>query len=343
MHFFRNRFFRLIFVSLLGIGLAVLLITLLIQFTNLDISTFLGIFLETSEFTIVSVLLMMAINLSVGALKWKLVIEHLQDKTSRRPSFMFYLFYTSLGAFFGLFLPVQVTTLLVRGTSFRAGWGSMRKGMITSLFSQTQDFILIAIFLIPGLFLITGNTSFPTWALSVLLLLFFGYVFFHSFAAKIVNNLANIQIQPKPSKSQYPKIIHKFQEVFTVMNDMKLWDRSLVIPLYCLSLLRFLNLALRSYIISQELGLGVSPFLVFSMSSIVQLSLIVAVTPGNLGLLEWGWVGLLRFVGIHLTEAANFALVSRIFGYGSTILVFTVILIIFFGLKIITKDKRNLV
>jgi hypothetical protein len=64
------------------------------------------------------------------------------------------------------------------------------------------------------------------------------------------------------------------------------------------------------------------------------MSIIVAITPGNIGIAEWGWVGLLSLVGISTYDAGYFAIISTVLGYGSTIAVFTGILMMFFLWKL---------
>ena len=78
-----------------------------------------------------------------------------------------------------------------------------------------------------------------------------------------------------------------------------MFDNRLMASLYRNSLLKFVLLALRIYLVGSVLDLAASFTEITSIFSILQLSIIFTVTPGNLGVVEWGWVGLLPQVGVE--------------------------------------------
>lgn len=335
-NFLGNKNFQLTFVSVIAIGLAILLIVSLINYTNINLNSLLATVSSFPLWGIALFLVMTLLNLMIGAKKWELAVKHLSGNNSDQPGYLFFLMYTTLGAFIGLFVPIQVSTLAVRSISLRVGgFGSIKKGVATSLIAQFQDVIMITIFFIPGLFVIFGRGNSVFWLASVAGLIVAGFIFFGKFAFTIFNRITNLRVLELTARDAESKNLFRLakRRIVTLLQeiaDKRVLAPSLTIPLFGLSFLRFINLALRSYLISWLIRLNVSPIIIMSISSIVQLSLIIAVTPGNMGLLEWGWVGLLSLVGVSVLDAGQFALAARIFGYSSTIILFCGILLSFF-------------
>jgi uncharacterized membrane protein YbhN (UPF0104 family) len=76
--------------------------------------------------------------------------------------------------------------------------------------------------------------------------------------------------------------------------------------------LKFLNLVARNYLVVLAAGLpiGFSPTAL--AIPVLILASIIAITPGNLGISEWGWVGVLMVFGTSKLDAAEFAILRRV-------------------------------
>jgi hypothetical protein len=73
-------------------------------------------------------------------------------------------------------------------------------------------------------------------------------------------------------------------------------------------------------------GFAINFWQIFFTTTLVQSAMLLSFTPANLGFMEWSWIGGLRLLGVAAQEAGNFALLQRILGLGSVILI-----AIFFG------------
>lgn len=72
-------------------------------------------------------------------------------------------------------------------------------------------------------------------------------------------------------------------------------------------------LALCYYAISRSIGLA-QPWTVYAAGfAVTQLSLVVAVTPGGLGLVDAGWYGVLLLAGVPTQQALTFVIAQRAF------------------------------
>ena len=73
---------------------------------------------------------------------------------------------------------------------------------------------------------------------------------------------------------------------------------------------------------AQAFALPIGVFEMLAVAPIIQLTVIISVTPGGLGINEAGWIGVLTAMGMAADEAAGFAVAYRIvqvatFGIGA--------------------------
>jgi uncharacterized protein (TIRG00374 family) len=82
------------------------------------------------------------------------------------------------------------------------------------------------------------------------------------------------------------------------------------------TVLKFLSLVLRAFLIAQALGLDISFDAFFLATPLAQASLLLAFTPGGLGFNELGWFGALALLGIETNNILAFLVGHRLFNYG---------------------------
>jgi uncharacterized protein (TIRG00374 family) len=87
--------------------------------------------------------------------------------------------------------------------------------------------------------------------------------------------------------------------------------RRIALAAYGLTLLRYTSMAARFAAVSTAVGIDVPPLLVFVGIPIAQLGLLLSVTPGALGALEAGWLGVLLLAGLPRAEIAAFLIAQR--------------------------------
>jgi uncharacterized membrane protein YbhN (UPF0104 family) len=80
---------------------------------------------------------------------------------------------------------------------------------------------------------------------------------------------------------------------------------------YGMTVLRYALMAARFAAVSQAVGINVPPLLIFVGIPIAQLGLLLAVTPGALGAMEAGWLGVLLLAGLPRPEIATFLIAQR--------------------------------
>jgi uncharacterized membrane protein YbhN (UPF0104 family) len=80
---------------------------------------------------------------------------------------------------------------------------------------------------------------------------------------------------------------------------------------YGLTVLRYALMAARFAAVSQAVGIDVPPLWVFVGIPIAQLGLLFSVTPGALGAMEAGWLGVLLLAGLPRPQIVTFLIAQR--------------------------------
>jgi hypothetical protein len=81
--------------------------------------------------------------------------------------------------------------------------------------------------------------------------------------------------------------------------------------IWSLTLLRSILLPLQFVIIAEAFDLGISPWVIFAVWPVAQVTLVTGLTPGGLGIADLGWLGLLVAAGVGTTEASTFVIAQR--------------------------------
>lgn len=87
--------------------------------------------------------------------------------------------------------------------------------------------------------------------------------------------------------------------------------RSELTAVWSLTLLRSVLLTLQFILLGEAFDLGISPWVIFAIWPVVQLTVVSGITPGGLGIVDLGWLGLLVAAGIGTAEASTFVIVQR--------------------------------
>lgn len=252
------------------------------------------------------------------SLKWKLVIQGLTSD-QKKPQ-KFYLFYIALGSFIGLVTPRQLSMLGLQSIVIRThNIGSLFKGFLTSIYNQLFN-LLIPLFILPSaLLLIFKYITLPTAiTVSVATLLIAPFLIIR-FQKPALELLYRIYQKIKKNSSKQKKI----NSTNSSISDLSVLKPRLTLILYILTILFHISLITRSYLIVQSANLSISIWQIAFGNMIVFVAMLIGLTPGNLGMMEWGWIGILELFQVPIVDAVSFALLQRILLTISIFLVFT--------------------
>lgn len=295
-----------------GVGAAVA-IALLVDFAGARFGELADRLASVGLGTLALACLASLVQIAISARKWQMVLASISAEPTKQPGLRLSLLLAGLAAVAAQFLPLVVATPVLRSLAARYATGmSIVDGALASVIEQAFDVLAFLLLFVPTLFVFSlalagVGVGFATWIAvaalaggSVFLLLGAG-------PERILGRLVRRVLRAE----RWAAVLQAIAGI-----DVRLQRRML-----CLSLLRNGAILARVMIIAAAAGFTLPVVHLVYGHTIVQASQLAAITPGNLGLAEWTWVGALGYLGHETAMVAIFALTLRMVSIVSYILV----------------------
>jgi len=243
----------------------------------------------------------------VSALRLRVVAQALAgDYAGSRRRF----YYLSMTArVLGLVLPRGISTLGGKSVGLRALGISLRRSLWIVLMDNLYDILTLGIAAIPAIFFLQNQLSVSSFALltltlwALLALLLWLIIASGRLAPLLQWLLARVPWLSQRLPMDERIAAHLFPRAAPAMTALLQ-----TIVLNALLIVTYATVA-------RALGLSASVWLFAAAFPITQLSLIIAVAPGGLGIFDLGWLGLLRLGGMPQDDALTFVIAQRAFIY----------------------------
>ncbi len=213
-----------------------------------------------------------------GARKWALWAKALHGNAGKEPAPGFFFRHFAWQNWFGQFMPPSLAIILGRSWATRhmpdVNW---RAGAGNAFYDQLMEFALLTALLPAAVLILWRHVDVWVWApVAVLGLLGTSAIIF---------------------------FLNRF-----------FWRslRPFMLSLLAWSALRVLLTVARLVVAAPALGLAIEPVVIAAAAPVVALLFLIPLTPGNLGVAEWGWAGLLAFAGTEPVSAGLLALGTRL-------------------------------
>jgi hypothetical protein len=214
-----------------------------------------------------------------GARKWAVLADLMHGAAGVEPRRGYFLRHYTWQSWIGQFIPPSLAIILGRGVVARQMGGDLRArdGFWSAFWDQGLEFaVLVGMMPASVLLLWGGEVGELFWfllAAGVFLVLPVGYLFFFIFQKKILG---------------------RFYALFFLSVGRVFW------------------LTLRLVVGSFALGLPFDPSLIVAAVPFVSCLSLLPFVPGNLGLAEWGWVGVMALGGADPALVAYYAIAFRL-------------------------------
>lgn len=243
----------------------------------------------------------------VSALRLRVVAQALAgDGVGSRRRF----YYLSMTArVLGLILPRGISTLGGKSVGLRALGISLRRALWIVLMDNLFDILTLVLAAIPAVLFLQNQIGALTFAaLTAVLWLLLALVLWVVIASGRLTPLFGWLL------ARVPWLSRRFQLDERLAAQLFPRAAPAMVALGQTVILNVLLIATYA-LIAGALGLSVSGWLFAAAFPVTQLSLIVAVAPGGLGIFDLGWLGLLRLGGMAPDDALTFVVAQRAFIY----------------------------
>ncbi len=280
-----------------------------------------------------------ALFILLSALKWRLVMGHIASDEADAPSWGFSLYYTGLGSVLALVITPHAAMVVSRsfGTKIHLR-GSPIVSAAASAYEQLFDVVPLVTMSVAALSAILLETNLGGWlaiaaglnAAALLAMIFL----FRTGASSLA------RLMPLPHRSR--ESLRKKLEWFETPAARTLLGPSFVSTLFAISLARYAVILLRTGFVMAAVALPISTFQFFKAYGLARLSTLLSITPGELGISEWTWTGVLTWMGCRLDEATRFGLTNRVYNIASLVIIFALLWVTLTVLRIgpVSGDDR---
>ena len=246
----------------------------------------------------------------ITGIKWRYVTRLTSRGIDLGPG---YYFYSALIGLLGQVLPLQVAMLAGRSLALRLhGNVPLRRGAGAVVYDQFFD-LLVPLTMVAPILLAAAQVV-PHQTGGWLCLGAVGAV--GSLLALFGEPAIRTMLRPLLLMPQSWKVTRLAR---SLQDGTSLTGRQTLVTLYALSSLRVANLVLRAWLVGWTLHLDLSWMVILFANCGVTFSLIFAFLPGALGVVEWGWVGMLHLFGVDTIDATHYALSSRLFAVSALV------------------------
>lgn len=319
--------------------LAGALILLLGTAAKIDFSALLEALLATHPLFALGVLASTFAHVVLSAYKWRLVTRRVSPAEAARAGGLFFLFYTCLGAVMAQVVSMHVSMTAVRSIGLRFHQKvPVARGAATSLYEQVFDLLVPVVLVGPSLLVLVGAIGFAGWlllSLAGLAVLGAGGAIWGS---RAIAWLSRAVANRGPRNAPFEILRNALRGAA----ELQVFESGLISAIFGLSVMRYANLAFRACLVVMATGLAVDLSAVIYAMPLGQLSTLITLTPGALGIAEWTWSSLLALQGTSLALAGQFALLNRLLSLAAELIVAAAVALAFLGTRPWTRggDER---
>lgn len=215
---------------------------------------------------------------------------------------------TAIGGLLGQVMPVQVSMAVARGLGLRLQQRSgFAKGAIHTIYEYIFDFFFLLGLAVPSYLILTGALD-AERALSVLSAAILLAAVIGALSLDVMYKVGERVVERTGASRLPPWMADIFETGVPRLRPGQVHLLSL------LSLLRFVASVASVLVLASALNFDVQAWQVMISLPLAQLTVLIPITPGGLGVLEWTWTSSLHMMGVSFTKAAVLILAARVLG-----------------------------
>ena len=298
----QNPLSRRVGLSLVGLIVAIAVIVALAARSGVTMESVLTLVAASPWWLVPAVAVLTAGQIALSAVKWHMVLTRVSSGSNVTAGFAFHVSVAS--AFLSQVMTSYLSAVVTRSWAARRAHGvSLGAGAGTSLFEQIFDVAIIAAMLAPTLIVYFLGGSFSLWL---------GLTAVSLTAGAVIFLMLGRNVQYLPVSDAKTGLVARLFAAFRSASAAGLFAPGMVLKLYALSVLRYLLILARVPVTIAALALAIGMMDAAQGFTVVQATQLASITPGNLGIQELSWTGVLVLRDTPLELAAAFAIAFRI-------------------------------
>ena len=294
-----------IIFSILSLALGLLLVWLILRFTNVELSEIIASFYHLNPWYTGLAIASLILHLWFTAYKWNLVTDKLTPERKQSPRF--YLFYTTLGALSMQFMPQYIGMVAVQNLALRVHKiSSFSRGFLSVIYDQFFNFLIPLLLFPASVLFVLGYISLSLAIFATSTVVILAHFIIKKWHKPLIELLIKAYWYVKNLKAKDKQTTQS-----AVTGEYSLFGRKFTIYLFWVSVIRYLFWLIRGVLIAVAGGFKIKLWAIVFITPIVQLAMLLSFTPANLGLMELSWIGLLGLFHVPTIQSIEFAFLQR--------------------------------
>lgn len=335
----KNKITLIVKQSLFAI-LGITLVYFLIRISGLS---FKELFERCANIKFTYILLMIALSflsIFLKSIRWSLIVRILTDRDKFPRGFFFY--YTCISTLMTQIVSQAFVNIGVKTLSLKYKQNiNVIEGSSTGVIEHLLNILIILASALPSFLFVTKLVS-PSLAIGLsLMLIIFIFVLTNSYYYLMLKyTYATISFAYNIiGKIPFLKRFASYDLSFS--NSTTEIKKTCAMKLLIFSVLIYYALLIRFYIYGGALNIDI-PFFQFILTfPIVYIINAIGITPGSIGISEFGWFGVLLFIGVGREDASIYIVSQRIFSIIS-ILIITLFGYIYYSFETVSTSRNKL-
>ena len=277
--------------------------------SGLDARTLMARLAGSPAWLIVAFIALTMAQIALSALKWRTVINIMVPTEGQPAKFKFFFNCSAISALLSQVLTTYAASIIVRSWAARRFHNvPLAKGAASSAIEQIFDVVILLVMVLATASVWFTGGSFAQWLIVMSVAIALGGLSIYG-----LRSLLSVVGHLHPSLASLAALQNSGE-------GARLFATPLMLRLYTLSFLRYVLMMIRAPLIVVALGFPILAQDAAQGFTIVQVTQLAAFTPGNLGLQEWGWTGVMAYLGYGAELGIEFALALRLIGFATMIL-----------------------
>ena len=306
----KQKNYRGVAVHLMLLSLGAVIIILMVWFSGVTIEMIRESIVSTKYYYLFVVLGATFLATFITSLKWEAILNDLVEIKETTKGY--FLYYSAIGLIANYIVP-QIGNYGLKTASMKLSYNvPVDKGLLSILIEQLFDLLTLVLVMLPSVLFYLKILSLNRT------LIFIGILFTGAFALLVYNHVKVVSMVLRTYEFLYGLVVkllptHNDQSVKRTMlhNEVSL-SRNTSLKVLYYSILKYLCLTTRFYVVVLSLRIDVSFVQILLASAIVQGITLITFIPGSLGILEASWFGILTLLGVNRSEIGAFVIISRV-------------------------------
>ena len=284
------------------------LVTALSMVLDIDYASLLDIFLGIDQIHFLAIGICTILFVALSSLKWWLAMKVIDQGSHENHHWSLYAFYTALGAVLSTVIINHLSMIISRGVGAKLHLKrSPTIAMSASLYEQLFDMLVLLIFALSAAVVLAFNLDAWIWVPLAAFL--------------IVTAVTALAFVPRPAaRALLPPLtllmrrntrLKEIVQRLHASDARGLLEPKFMIVMLVISVARYGVLMLRAFLVVWGVEIPVRTVDFMNVFSLVQITGLVSLTPGGLGISEWSWAGVFLLWGYDSVMAVHFVLINR--------------------------------